>query len=132
MSFWSDRAQVEPLAALAAVLAVCIGLTLYAGAVEATLVSLSPDRAVAPTAADRLVTTASSFGSIVVPLGPNTSNARPAGYELNATVVANGSAWAFGPNPTDTSECVRRRVSVRTDPATVHPGTLEVCVWPVA
>jgi hypothetical protein len=132
MSFWSGRAQVEPLAALAAVLAVCIGLTLYAGAVEAVLVSLSPDRAVAPTAADRLVTTTSSFGSMVVPLGPNASSARPAGYELNATVVADGSTWTVGPTPPDASECARRRVSVRIDPATVRPGTLEVCVWPVA
>lgn len=132
MSSWSDRAQVEPLAALAAVLAVCIGLSLYVGVFEAALVSLSPDRAVAPTAADRFVATASSFGSVSVPIGDSAEKARPAGYELNATVIADGSAWTAGPTQPDESECVRRQVSVRSEPATVRPATLEVCVWPAA
>lgn len=132
MSFWSDSAQVEPLAALAAVLAVCIALSLYVGAVDSTLVSLTPERSVAPTAADRLVATASSFGSIAVPLGESVETARPAGYELNATVAADGTAWTAGPTPPAESECTRRRVSARTEPATVRPATLEVCVWPVA
>lgn len=132
MPFWSDKAQVEPLAALAAVLAVCVGLTLYVGAVETALLSVSPDREVAPTAADHLVASASSFGVVELPLDDAVTETSPAGYELNATLTANETSWMAGPNRSTSSECVTRRVSVRLTPATVRPGRMEVCVWPAA
>lgn len=125
----SGRAQVEPLAALAAVFALGVGLTLYAGTVDSTLPSLTTDRAVAPTAADRLVAEASSLGAVEPPLGRATDAARPTGYELNVTLRADGSTWKAGRPRRASGDCHRRSVSARVGPGQVRPARLEVCAW---
>jgi hypothetical protein len=132
MSSSSGRAQVEPLAALAAVFAVGVGLTLYVGALDGTLAALDDDREMAPTAADALVTEASSFGVVDPPLSAAAERARPTGYRLNTTLAAGGRRWQAGPPRSRGVDCVERRVSARIAPGTVRPGRLEVCVWPVA
>jgi hypothetical protein len=129
MSSWSGRGQVEPLAALAAVFAVAVGLALYAGALEVTLPRLFPDREVAPAAADRLVAEASSFGALDPPLSGAVDAAAPTGYELNATLRAANRTWSAGPPRPPTAECDRRDVGVRVAPGRVRPGRLEVCTW---
>lgn len=129
MSSWSGRAQVEPLAALAAVFAVGVGLALYAGALDATLPRLTPDREVAPTAADRVTTEATSFGAVDPPLSDAVDAARPTGYELNATLRAGNGTWSDGPPSPSTADCERRDVAVRVAPGRVRPGRLEVCAW---
>lgn len=129
MSYSSDRAQVEPLAALAAVFAVAVGLALYAGALDATLPLLTSDREVAPTAADRLTSEASSFGAVDPQLTGPVEDARPTGYELNATLTTTEGTWTSGPTKPPTTECDRRVVSVRVAPGRVRPGRLEVCAW---
>ncbi|WP_336134656.1 DUF7285 family protein [Natronomonas amylolytica] len=127
-----DRAQVEPLAALAAVFAVGVGLSLYAGALDGALAALDDDREMAPTAADAFVAEASSFGVVDPPLSTAAEAARPTGYRLNATLSVGEHRWQAGPPRPRTADCVERRVSARTAPGTVRPGRLEVCVWPAA
>lgn len=130
MSSSSDRAQVEPLAALAAVFAVGVGLSLYAGALDATLPQLTSEREVAPAAADRVLDEASTGAAVEPPLGEPVTAARPTGYELNATLGTGDATWTGGPPVPDRAECERRDVSVHVEPGRVRPGSLEVCVWP--
>ena len=129
MSSSSGRGQVEPLAALAAVFAVGVGLTLYVGALDTTLPRLTSDREVAPAAADRLTAEASSFGAVDPPLEESVAAARPTGFELNATVRTKDAEWTSGPPTPSDAECEHRGVSVRVAPGCVRPGGLEVCVW---
>jgi hypothetical protein len=126
----SDRGQLEPLAALAAVFAIGVGLSLYVGALDSILPLLTPDHSTAPTAADRLVAEGSSFGSVTTPIEEAATTARPMGYELNATLRTSESSWIAGPGVPRSAECANRRVSVRVAPARVRSGLLEVCVWP--
>lgn len=130
MSSSSGRGQVEPLAALAAVFAIGVGLALYVGAVDATLPRLSSPREVAPTAADRLVVESSSFGAVGPPLAEPVAAATPSGYDLNATLRAAAGTWTGGPPAPATADCEHRTVAVRVAPGRVRPGSLEVCVWP--
>lgn len=130
MQFSSDSAQVEPLAALAAVLAVGVALSLYAGALETAMLSLGSDREMASTAADRLLDETSGVAVVRPPIDDAATTARPAGHDLNATLRADERAWRVGPSLAGAADCERRRVSVRTAPGAVDPGLLEVCVWP--
>lgn len=126
----SDSGQTEPLAALAAVFALGVGLTLYAGALDSTLPRLSSDREMSATAADRLTAEASSLGAVDPPVSSAVSAARPTGHRLNATLQTADSKWHVGPPTPRDIECERRRVSVRVSSGRVRPGRLEVCAWP--
>lgn len=134
MSSSSDRGQVEPLAALAAVFALGAGLALYAGALDATVPSLTPDRDPAPAAADRVVDASTSAGVVEPPIERAAATARPTGRELNATLRATGwdEEWRHGPPVPETVDvdCARREVGVRVAPGDVRPGRMGVCVWP--
>jgi hypothetical protein len=126
----SDKGQTEPLAALVAVLALGIGLSLYVGVLGSTIPFLTSDADVAPIAADALVAEASPFGVVHPPLGAAAAAARPNGHALNGTLRTESKVWREGPRRAEIADCVTRTVSVRTAPGTVRPGTLEVCVWP--
>ncbi|MFO7925776.1 MAG: DUF7285 family protein [Halobacteriota archaeon] len=126
----SDRGQTEPLAALVAVVALGVGLSIYVGVLDSTLTSLAGGDDMAPIAAETLVAEASSFGVVQPPLGAAVDAARPNGHAMNVTLQANSGTWVEGPARTDVADCVKRMVSVRTAPGTVRPGTVEVCVWP--
>ncbi|WP_254838875.1 DUF7285 family protein [Natronomonas marina] len=130
-SSWG-RAQTEPIAALAAVFALGVGLSLYAGAFDATAAELVTDREMAPHAADRLVAETTTFGAVVPPLAEHTDAASPRGYRLNASLRTDEGTWTEGRPRAPDPECVDRRVAVRVAPARVIPGLLEVCVWPAA
>jgi hypothetical protein len=132
MSSSSGRAQIEPLAALAAVFAVGVGLALYAGAVDATVRTLGAERSLAPTAADRFVAAASTFGAVDPPVEDALAEARPTGHHLNATLRTPNASWRAGPAAPATAHCERRRVAVRVAPGRVRPALLEVCVWRAA
>jgi len=129
MSSSPDRGQTEPLAALVAVFALGVGLSLYVGVLDSTLPSLTEESEITPIAADRLVDEASTSGAIRPPIGTAVERARPDGYAMNATLRADSAVWHGGPIRPPTADCVRQRVRVRTAPATVRPGSLEVCVW---
>ena len=126
----SDRAQTEPLAALVAVFALGLGLSLYAGVLDSTLPLLSTEREITSTATDRFISESSSFGALDPPIADAVAASRPTGYELNATVRAETSVWNGGPRRADSADCTTRSVSVRTAPGQIRPGRVEVCAWP--
>jgi len=126
----SDKGQTEPLAALVAVFALGAGLSLYVGVLDSTLPLLSSETDITPTAADKLVSESSPFGSIRPPIEGPVTDSRPTGYRLNATLRSDGMIWTGGPPITDSADCIERTVSVRTDPGRVRVGVLEVCTWP--
>jgi hypothetical protein len=125
---WARRGQTEPLVALGAVVAVCLGLSLYVTVLDGALPG-SRDRAVAQHAADR-VERASSVAGVVRP--SRLAEARehaPAGYESNVTLVVDDRRWTVGPARPNGTTTVTRRVSVHEKPGTVSPGRLRVVVW---
>ncbi|MFQ3284112.1 MAG: hypothetical protein ACI9TI_000336 [Natronomonas sp.] len=130
--FSSDRGQTEPLAALVAVFTLGLGLSLYVGVLDSMLPLLTIESEMAPVATNRFIQEASDFGVVRPPIGDAIDAASPNGYFMNATVRTRTDAWFGGPTRGEISDCVRRRVSVRTAPGRVRPGTLEVCVWPEA
>ncbi|CAI50696.2 uncharacterized protein NP_5210A [Natronomonas pharaonis DSM 2160] len=128
---WSSRdsGQTEPLAALVAVFALGVGLTLYAGALDSVWPLLSGTHETAALAVDATASEAADFGVVAPPITEAAAAASPAGYRLNATLRADGRMWHAGqPRPAD-ADCDRRTVSVRTAPGRVSRGLLEVCVW---
>lgn len=122
------RAQVEPTVALAAVFAVCAGLTLYATVLGGSLPT--PERDRAEPALSRVhgaveragVTHPSALGD-----APNATTDR---FRVNVSLVAEGRRWTAGPTPpAGGTDAARRRVSVRTNPGRVRPGWLRVEAW---
>lgn len=139
-----SRGQVEPFAALAAVLAVGLAISLYAG-VLADAAPGASDRTVAETTLDRVARSASD-GSVVVPDRiPEALAVTPDGYRVNVTLAAGGTTLRAGPTPPESADLTQpesadptqpesadratRRVSVRLAPGNVRPGRLTVVVW---
>jgi hypothetical protein len=126
----TDRAQVEPVAALVAVFAVCVGLALYAGVLSS--VTPQPSRDLAEPTLDR-VHDRLSTGGVAVPerLGPErTTAAGPDGYQLNVSLTAADRRWAVGPTPpASAGDGTGRSTTVRVAPGRVDPGRLRVVVW---
>lgn len=123
----ASRGQVEPLAAVAAVFAVGVGLTMYAGALEDARPG-GNDPAVQPAldSAERAV----SEGGVVEPRRLSAAlEAAPEGHRLNATLETRGTRWQVGPTPPAIARNATARVSVRAAPGEVRPGRLTVRVW---
>lgn len=150
MSRSSGRGQVEPLAALVAVVAVCLALSAYVGVLDARLPG-SPERSVAATALERVDDAVAPAGVAVpgrVGRGPG---AGPDGYATNVTLLADGRRWRAGPevptraagdppapqdrpDPADSdavapADVATEPIGVRVAPAAVEPGRLVVRVW---
>ena len=123
------RAQVEPVAAVVAVLALCLALAAYGAVSEGVL----PDRessAPADQVLDDAVDAATAAGSVVVSPAHLTGDVTPAGYEVSVRLTASERSWTVGadsPPPDATS--ASRRVPVRVTPEDVQPGRLTVEVW---
>lgn len=126
MSRSSDRAQVEPLPALVAVGAVCLGLSLYAGVlVDRLPPSPGPD---ADVALDVVHDHAAEDGV----LDPDRLSTAPTpdGRSRNVTLVVQDRRWTVGPSPTaGRGDRARQTASVRLGPGRVRPGRLRVVVW---
>lgn len=121
------RGQVEPLAALVAVVAVGIGLSVYTGALGAALPA-NQDGTARPTA--ERVERAVTVDGVVDPDRLAAGRAVvPADHEANVTLTAGTQEWHVGPRPPATARTSRLRVSVRTDPGVNRPGRLTVRVW---
>lgn len=122
------RGQVEPFAALVAVLAVGLAISLYA----TVLSDADPggsDRNVADIAVDRVYRNVSD-GSVVEPGRIARAPAvAPAGYETNVTLAVGEATWRAGPSPPESAERASRRVNVRLAPGNVRPGRLTVVIW---
>lgn len=143
--------QVEPTAALVAVFAVSVGVSLYAG----VLLEARPsevERDVAPTAVDVVHERTSTAGVVDPGALDRAPTAAPEGYRLNATLRVGNRRWHVGPttpadgdgsddadtvgdgnaNPADANtrtDVATRSVSVRLEPGSVRPGRLTVVVW---
>jgi len=128
----SGRAQVEPTAALAAVFAVCVGLSIYAGvagdAVTGGPLSPGPDVTARQTA-DAVADTARSSGVVLPGRLAGALDAGPSGRRVNATLSTADRRWTAGPTPPAGATTARIRVAARVGPAEVDPATLRVEVW---
>lgn len=126
----AERGQVEPLAALAAVFALTVGLGLYTGALHAAVPTPTDDE-LAPTALDAIVGTASGPTGVIDPERlPAALAAGPDRHRTNATLAAAGRHWAVGPPlPGEASDRARRRVAVDVGPNRTAVGGLRVVVW---
>jgi hypothetical protein len=125
-----SRAQVSPLAALAALFAVCTGVSIYVVALGGSL-PVDGERDVAePTL--RRVAAAVSDGGVTDPATlARAQSVTPAGRRVNVTLTADSRRWAAGPVPPEATSTDRasRVTSVRLAPGVVVPGRLRVEVW---
>jgi hypothetical protein len=135
MSRSSGRGQVDPPAALAAVLVVTAGLALYAGVAADFLDALGAGqeretgRRLATQAADRVADTARVDGAVrPARLAAGVADG-PAGYHVNATLWTRAGRWTAGPAPPARAHRAERRVAAHLGPGRVRPAVLQVRVW---
>lgn len=133
MSRSSGRGQVEPTAALVALLAVCVGVSTYAATLEGA--GYGSDRDVADPTLDRVVDRLAAGGVADPTRRRRARHAGPAGYRLNVTVAAAGRRWHAGPTPPAGAnerhgiDTASRPLGVRLAPGRVRPGRVRVEVW---
>lgn len=125
-----SRGETQPVAALVAVMAVCLALSAYSVGLDRALPEASDrDRGIAKPTLER-VTDAVGDGRVVDPddleAGPP---AGPDGYEVNVTLSTGDRNWSAGPEPPETAESAARPVGVRLEPGRTRPGRLRVEVW---
>lgn len=122
-----DRGQVQPLVAIVAVVAVCLGLGLYAGAVDDHL--HEDGRSVAPATLEAVEDAVAPAG-VARPdrIGAGRASG-PSGYATNVTIATGGDRWTEGPRPAATARRAGTRIAVRRGPTDVAPGRIEVRVW---
>lgn len=124
----SGKAQVEPLAALAAVLAVSAGIVVYAGALNGAVPARRDDET--PTEIAERVHRALQSTGVSSPDRLDTAiEAVPAGWHANVTLTTGDQRWQRGPVPPSSADRVTRRVSVRVTPQRITPGQLRLVVW---
>lgn len=117
-----------PLPALVAVVAVGLGLSLYAG-VLAGAFPPTADRSARATldAVEAAVTTDGVARPDDLRRGLTTV---PVGTDANVSLTVGGRRWAVGPTPPREADRSSRRVPVRTATGRIRAGTLAVEVWP--
>lgn len=120
------RGQTEPLAALAAVFAVGVAVSLYAGALP---VPAERSDDVAETTLSAVYRDVSSGGTVLPDRAESRPLSGPAGYEINITLSAGTVRVRRGPQRPPSATNATRSVGVRTGPGTVRAGRLSVGVW---
>lgn len=123
----TDRAAVEPLVALSAVLVLGITLSAYVAGLERA----TPDqrhRTLAEPTLEAAVDQVRRNG-LARPAAIDASAVAPDGYELRIELRAGGRTWTSGPPAPRSAETATRAVSVRLGPGRVRPGRLRVEVW---
>lgn len=121
----SARATVEPLAALAAVFAVGVGLALYAGALP-----VSEDEAGLDAAGVlQEVRLAATDGAVLDPTRVAVPPDVPAGWRVNVTLRTRSRTRQLGPPVAGTPARADRPITVRLAPGRLRPGRLSVAVW---
>ncbi len=124
----SDKAQVEPLAALAAVLAVSAAFVLYAGTLDDAVPGQPDDET--PTQILESVHRSLQTTGVSAPSRLDAAIATiPEGWQANVTLSGGGERWQRGPSPPESADRVTRRVSVQLAPQRIEPGQLRVVVW---
>ncbi|SDM10698.1 hypothetical protein SAMN04487949_0873 [Halogranum gelatinilyticum] len=135
MSRWSTpeetRGQTEPVVALVALFAVCVGVSLYAGVLSDVTTSLGSERDVAGPTLDRVEHAISTTGILDPVREERALDAGPDGYGLHVSVRADGQRWTAGPTPPEdeATQTASRRVGVRVGSGQIRPGRLQVVVW---
>jgi len=123
------RAQVEPVAAVVAVLALCLAVAAY-GAVSETALPGRTESAPVEQVLDDAVDAALVEGDVVVSPERLTDAVAPAGYETSVELTAGERAWTAGASdPPPEAASASERVPVRVAPGDVGPGRLTVEVW---
>lgn len=121
------RGQVEPLAALAALFAVGIGLSTYALVVSDAAPPTDRDAAGPALAAAHDAVT---VRGIVRPARLDRAlDAQPFGSRLNVSLTTGERRWAVGPTAAAHGDRASRPVSVRLGPGRTRHGRLGVVVW---
>lgn len=141
----TSRAQTEPLAALVAVFAVCLAVSVYAGFLTGLLPELGSDRELAEATGERVWESLREDGvypadSATIELPDGTLPAGRA-VSINVTVpdeqghVETVAEGRFGGSGTTTgkpgpdAETFSRPIPVKRGPGDVRPGMLTVVVW---
>jgi hypothetical protein len=120
----SARGATEPLAAIAALFAVGVGLTVFAGALPAPGEAKSVD----PEAVLGEVRAAASTDGVLDPPALTTAVA-PAGWRVNVTLETRAGRRSLGPEPAPDAAKAGRPVTVALDRGERGPGRLSVAVW---
>ncbi|MDH5021679.1 DUF7285 family protein [Halobacterium rubrum] len=124
------RAQVEPVPAAVAVLALCLAIAAY-GSVRAGVLPPA-DEGAAPAAQvlDDVDDAATPNGSLVVEPDRLSVGPVPAGYEATVRLEAGDRSWTAGATqPAAEASTASRPVPVRVESSAVRPGRLTVVVW---
>lgn len=124
----SDKGQVEPLAALAALLAVSAALVVYVGALDDAIPG-EPESETPQTVHDRIQRNISSAGVVHPGRLDAALGTVPDGWSANVTLVTGTNRWTSGPDPPGDADRVRSRVSVTLGPDRIQPGQFRVVVW---
>ncbi|MHC3437320.1 DUF7285 family protein [Natrialbaceae archaeon A-gly3] len=142
------RGQTEPLAAIAAVMAVVIGLTMYAGYVTERYPGTS-DRAVEGVTLERIWNDVGSDGLFDERRDDlsGVTHGLPDGYNVYVEITtdelqdpetvaklyvdADGTTRTETPDPPDDARTASRPIGLQLadDPGNVNTGTLRVVVW---
>lgn len=122
-----DRGQTEPIAALVAVLAIAIGLGIYAGVAA----DQSPGREEADAEAtmQQLTAAAVADGVLDPAIALDPKAYRRPGEAVNVTVRYDGRIRSAGPTPPPDADSASRPVTIRTDAGEQVPGRIAVEVW---
>lgn len=130
------RGQASPSAALVAVAAIGIGLSLHA----TVLSGVAPDvgRDIAEPTLERVHDAVVTAGVAAPERLDGATAAGPDGYQLRVRLRVDSVSWTAGPTPPSDvqsgqqksgTRTATRRVAVRTGPGRVIAGSLRVEVW---
>lgn len=127
------RGQVEPLAALVALVAVGAGVSLYAGALADARTDRGGFDPTVETVADRALEHVAPVGVARSVRMSELPSVAPSGHRLNATLTCGDDRWTVGPSAPATASPAASRAtrptSVRVAPGRIRPGTLRVVIW---
>lgn len=121
----SARGYIEPVAAIAAVFAVVLGLTVYASVDRPD--HRPTDRSVAGAVLEELRHQLQVDG-VLAPARLSDADV-PTGWSVNVTLATPSGRWTRGPAPPGDADRARRAVAVRLGPTAIRPGSLTVVAW---
>lgn len=124
------RAQVEPVPAVVAVLALCLAIAAYGSVRAGVLPADNEEGAPATQVLDDVDDAATPNGSLVVAPERLSVEPVPAGHEATVRLEAGGRNWTAGASdPPAGASTAARPVPVRVESGAVRPGRLTVVVW---
>lgn len=124
----ADRGQTEPFAALVAVVALGLALSLYAGVLSSVRQPAKPDD-VADRTLDAVRRAASDAAVVKANRLDAARGAGPPNRRVNATLTTADRRWASGPDPAGNVARADSYVPVGLGTGRVSRGHLTVRVW---